>query len=83
MTVKTLLDTQTPPDRGFLIQMIPSRRDRAYAELLAAELDHLARGAGLEVVGSRLYSARRVVPGTYLGKGIVEELACSQEKKGA
>ncbi|MBF0462297.1 MAG: GTPase HflX [Magnetococcales bacterium] len=78
-----MLDTQTPPDRGFLIQMIPSRRDRAYAELLAAELDHLARGAGLEVVGSRLYSARRVVPGTYLGKGIVEELAREIETCGA
>ncbi|MEO5349115.1 MAG: GTPase HflX [Magnetococcus sp. YQC-3] len=64
-----------PPDRGFLIQMIPPRRDRAHAELLASELDHLARGAGLEVVGSRLYSARRVVPATYLGSGIVEELA--------
>ncbi len=84
MTVKTLLDTQTPPDRGFLIQMIPPRRDRAYAELLAAELDHLARGAGLEVVGSRLFSARRAIPATYLGTGIVEELteeikACGAE----
>lgn len=75
VTVKTLLDTQTPPDRGFLVQMVPPRRDRAYAELLAAELDHLARGAGLAVVGSRLFSARRALPATYLGKGIVEELA--------
>ncbi|MEO5364477.1 MAG: GTPase HflX [Magnetococcus sp. DMHC-8] len=75
MTVKTLLDTQTPPDRGFLIQMIPPRRDRAHAELLAAELDHLARGAGLAVVGSRLFSARRAIPATYLGSGMVEELA--------
>ncbi|MBF0402041.1 MAG: GTPase HflX [Magnetococcales bacterium] len=70
-----MLDTQTPPDRGFLIQMIPPRRDRAYAELLAAELNHLARGAGLEVVGSRLLSDRRVLPSTYLGTGTVEELA--------
>lgn len=75
MTVKPLLDTQTPPDRAFLVQMIPPRRDRAYGELLAVELDHLAQGAGLEVVGSRLFSARRALPATYLGKGNVEELA--------
>ncbi len=75
MTSRTLLDTATPPDRGFLIQIIPPHRDREYAELLAAELDHLARGAGLEVVGSRLYSARRAIPATYLGSGSVTELA--------
>ncbi|MEO5340717.1 MAG: GTPase HflX [Magnetococcus sp. MYC-9] len=83
MTVKTLLDTQTPPERGFLIQVIPPRRDRLYAELLLAELDHLARGVGLEVVGSRLFSPRRVVPATYLGKGIVEELAAEIQNSGA
>ncbi|MBF0183787.1 MAG: GTPase HflX [Magnetococcales bacterium] len=75
MNNRILLDTATPPDRGFLVQIIPARRDREYALLLAAELDHLARGAGLEVVGSRLYTSRRAVPATYLGSGVVEELA--------
>lgn len=72
---KSLLDTQTPPDRGLLIQMIPPRRDRAYAALLMAELDHLARGAGLNVVATQLFSSRRIVPATYLGKGILDMLA--------
>lgn len=73
--VTTSLDNQTPPDRGLLVQVIPPRRDREYAELLAAELDHLARGAGLDVVASHLFSSRRVLPATYVGKGIVESLA--------
>ena len=75
MTIKTLLDAQIPPDRGFLIQIIPPRRDREYAELLMAELDHLARGAGLDVVASRMFSLRRIIPATYLGKGVIDELA--------
>jgi GTP-binding protein HflX len=75
MSGRILLDTATPPDRGFLIQVVPSGRDREYALLLAAELDHLARGAGLEIVGNRLYSSRRAIPATYLGSGLVEELA--------
>ena len=73
--VKTSLDTQTPPDRALLVQVIPPRRDREYAALLAAELDHLARGAGLEVVSSQLFSSRRIIPSTYLGKGVLETLA--------
>lgn len=75
MTRTDLADTQTPPDRSLLIQIIPPQRDREYATLLAAELDHLARGAGLRVVASRLFSFRRTVPATYLGKGTVEILA--------
>lgn len=72
---KSMLDTQIPPDRALLVQIIPAQRDRAYAQLLATELDHLARGAGLHVVVRQLFSLRRIVPATYLGKGIVDQLA--------
>ncbi|WP_227657655.1 GTPase HflX [Candidatus Magnetaquicoccus inordinatus] len=75
MSTRMLLDTATPPDRAFLIQVTPAGRDRDYALLLAAELEHLAQGAGLQVVGSRLFSHRRVIPATFLGSGLVNELA--------
>ncbi|MBF0161372.1 MAG: GTPase HflX [Magnetococcales bacterium] len=70
-----MLDTQRPPDRGFLIQVIPNRRDRSYGEILIAELEHLACGISLQVVGRRIFSPRQPVPATYLGKGTVAELA--------
>ena len=64
-----------PADRALLVQRIPPKRDRAHALLLAEELDHLARSAGLEVVASELLAVRRIVPATYLGKGVLETLA--------
>ncbi|MBF0455982.1 MAG: GTPase HflX [Magnetococcales bacterium] len=69
-----MLETALEPDRALLIQTIVRDvdRNRDRAERLADELDHLARGAGLEVAALQLLTIPRIHPGTFLGKGRVE-----------
>lgn len=69
-----MIDTRPPADRAFLVHVLEGGELRHRGESLLSELDHLARTAGLEVVGQRMFAISRVMPATCLGKGQVEML---------
>ncbi len=59
------------PERGFLVAVLPKGADPA-EEL--AEIGELARTAGVEPIGTLVQPRLRPDPGTYVGKGKLEEL---------
>ena len=74
MRNKTGQSTQQTPDKALLLQVILRGEERERAERMLAELDHLARSAGLQVVQDHMQGLARVHPATYLGKGVLEQL---------
>jgi GTP-binding protein HflX len=72
---KDLIDLQAPVERAILVGA-PRKRsaDRHHFEEHLEELARLADTAGVDVVGTLTQLIDRPHPGTYLGKGKVEEL---------
>ncbi len=71
---KTPRSTAIPPDRALSVQVVRRGEDRERAERLLAELNHLARSAGLLVLENHLPGLAKILPATYLGKGALERL---------
>jgi GTP-binding protein HflX len=59
------------PERGFIVAVLPSGVD---AEPELAEMDELARTAGVDAVGAMVQHRARADQRTYVGKGKLEEL---------
>ena len=72
---KPMIDTRPPPEKAFLIHVVPPRGNKEQAARLLSELDHLARGVNLVVVASEILSPSKIITGTYLGKGTVARIA--------
>ncbi len=68
------------PERGFVLAVLAQGAD-AGAEL--AEVEELARTAGVEPVGILVQHRSRPAPRTYVGKGKLEELRRRFEETGA
>ena len=76
---KTTHSTEIPPEQALLVQAVVKGEEKERAVRLLAELDHLARSAGLLVLGSRMPNLSKIQPATYLGKGTLAQLAESVE----
>jgi GTP-binding protein HflX len=68
------------PERGFVVAVLPKRADPA-EEL--AEIQELARTAGVEPVATLVQPRLRPDPATYVGKGKLEELKHAFADSGA
>ena len=68
---------------AFLIGACPSGGDKILGEESLQELEKLCETFGLEVVGKALYSYKKLDPGTYLGKGNLEESLARAVEAGA
>ena len=76
-----------PVERGVLVGIAhASRRDQAPgidAEESLAELERLARTAGVEPVGTIRQTVRAIRPATYIGAGKIDEVRACVEATGA
>lgn len=67
-----LYDVEKPVEKVILVGVATDNNEEVVA--LLKELDELARTAGAETVGTLIQNRERIHPGTYLGKGKLEEL---------
>lgn len=72
----------SPPRRALLIGVETGREGRWEIEDSLNELAQLARTAGLETVGQKIYKRLKPHPATYIGTGSAKELAAICREKG-
>lgn len=76
-----MIETKEIKEKVILVAVATS--DSEYVEESVAELAELAKTAGAETVGTLIQNRESVHPGTYLGRGKIEELMALIEETGA
>lgn len=76
-----MIETKEIKEKVILVAVATS--DSEYVEESVAELAELAKTAGAETVGTLIQNRESVHPGTYLGRGKIEELMELIEETGA
>lgn len=76
-----LHDTEKTEERVILVSVEEDPRDDT--EECLKELEELAKTAGAVVVGTMIQKREKIHPGTYIGKGKIEELALFIQEKEA
>ncbi|MBF0621049.1 MAG: GTPase HflX [Magnetococcales bacterium] len=69
-----MFDTQQPKDHAVLVQPLLDDIDSEQGALLADELSHLAKTAGLVCSDTQLIRIQKISPSHFIGKGWVERL---------
>ena len=78
-----MISTDNRPERAFMVgATMKSERSEWSVEDTLAELEQLARTAGLDVIGQTYQRLDRIRPATYIGSGKVEELVLLQKELG-
>ncbi len=80
------VDVRTPLTSVERAVLVGTERDSDHgegAEEWIAELEHLGRSAGVEVVAKVIQSLRRIDPATYIGSGKVEDVRQLAAARGA
>lgn len=76
-----LYENQDAKEKVILIGV--STREDEDVEASLDELEELADTAGAEVLGRVIQNRESVHPGTYIGKGKIEEVRCLAQETGA
>lgn len=76
-----MIETKEMKEKVILVAVATSESE--HVEESVEELSELAKTAGAETVGTLIQNRESVHPGTYLGKGKIEELAALIEETGA
>ena len=76
-----LYEVEKPIEKVILVGVATDNNDDVVA--LLKELEELAETAGAETVGTLIQNRERIHPGTYLGKGKLDELKAMIEELGA
>ena len=81
---KDVISLEAPEERALLVGAPLKRASaRHHVDEHLEELDRLADTAGAQVIGTLTQNIDRPHPGTYLGKGKIEELRARAEEEGA